>query len=86
MCSFLLYNKATKLYIYILFHILFHYGLSQVIEYSSLCYTVGSYYLSSIIINICNESNGKVKSILKKAEEDHIKFIELGDKDRRVSG
>ena len=24
-----------------LFHILFHYGLSQYIEYSSLCYTVG---------------------------------------------
>ena len=27
--------------IYILFHILFHYGLSQDIDYSSLCYTVG---------------------------------------------
>ena len=26
---------------YILFHILFHYGWSQDIEYSSLCYTVG---------------------------------------------
>ena len=26
--------------IYILFHILFHYGLSQDIKYSSLCYTV----------------------------------------------
>ena len=29
-------------YIDILFHILFHYGLSQDIEYSSLCYTVGT--------------------------------------------
>ena len=26
-------------HIYILFHMLFHYGLSQDIEYSSLCYT-----------------------------------------------
>ena len=26
--------------IYILFHIIFHYGLFQDIEYSSLCYTV----------------------------------------------
>ena len=29
------------IYIYILFHILFHCGLLQDIEYSSLCYTVG---------------------------------------------
>ena len=28
---------------YIVFHILFHYGLSQDIEYSSLCYTVGPF-------------------------------------------
>ena len=27
-----------------LFHILFHYGLSQDIEYSSLCYIVGTYH------------------------------------------
>ena len=31
-CQFLLYRN-----VYILFHILFHYGLSQAIEYSSLC-------------------------------------------------
>ena len=31
---------------YILFHILFHYGLSQDMEYSSLCYTVGPCCLS----------------------------------------
>ena len=30
----------TDTHTYILFHILFHYGLSQNIEYSSLCYTV----------------------------------------------
>ena len=29
------------IYIYILFHILFLYGLSEDIEYISLCYTVG---------------------------------------------
>ena len=29
--------------IYILFHILFDYGLTQDIKYSSLCYTVGLY-------------------------------------------
>ena len=32
--------------IYILFHILFLYGLSQDIGYSSLYYMVGPYYLS----------------------------------------
>ena len=32
----------THTHTYILFHILFHYGLLQDIEYSSLCYTVGS--------------------------------------------
>ena len=31
-------------FIYILFHILFHYGLSQNIEYSSLCSTVGPFW------------------------------------------
>ena len=37
LCYFLLYSKVTELYIYIyiLFFILFHYGLSQDIEYSS---------------------------------------------------
>ena len=41
----LLCSKVTQLYIYIylysFFYILFHYGLSQEIGYSSLCYTVG---------------------------------------------
>ena len=44
-----LYSKVIQLYIYIyniLFHILFRYGLSQDIEYSSLWYTVGPYCLS----------------------------------------
>ena len=35
----LLYNRATQIctYIYVLFHILFHYGLSQNVENSSQC-------------------------------------------------
>ena len=40
-------------YIYILFHILFHYGLSQDIEYSSLCYTVGPCCSSILYIIVC---------------------------------
>jgi len=41
------------LYIYnthILFNILFYYGLLQGIEYSSLCYIVGSFCLSILYI------------------------------------
>ena len=34
----LLYRKVTQLYTYI--YSLFHYGLSQDIEYSSMCYTL----------------------------------------------
>ena len=36
---------------YILFHFLFHYGLSQGTEYSSLCYMVGLCCLSILYIN-----------------------------------
>ena len=41
---FQVYSKVIQLYIYvyILFQILFHYKLLQVMEYSSLYYTVGS--------------------------------------------
>ena len=54
MCSFLLYSKVIQLYICIfLFHILFHYGLSQDIEYSFLCYTVGPCCLSILYIIVC---------------------------------
>ena len=41
------------IYIYILFYILFHYGLSQNIEYSSLCYTVGLCCLSILYTIVC---------------------------------
>ena len=37
-------------HIYILFYILFHYGLSQDIEYSSQCYTVGPCCLSILYV------------------------------------
>ena len=43
----------THIYIYILFHIIFHYGLSQDIDYSSQCYTVGPCYLSILYIRVC---------------------------------
>ena len=41
-------SDSLYIYTYIIFHILFHYGLSQDIECSSLCYTVGfcMYYLA----------------------------------------
>ena len=46
-------TTVTQLYMYILFHILFHYGLSEDIEYSSLCCTVGAYCLSILCIIVC---------------------------------
>ena len=46
-------NWFSYTYIYILVHILFHYGLSQDIEYSSLCCTVGPCCLSILCIIVC---------------------------------
>ena len=43
---------GKPIYIYVLFHILFHYGLLQDIEYCSLCYTVGP-YLSTLYTVVC---------------------------------
>ena len=37
LCQSLLYSKVTVLYVYTIFFIFFHYGLSQEIRYSSLC-------------------------------------------------
>ena len=39
--------------LYICFHILFHYGLLQTIEYSALYYTVGVCCLFIIYITVC---------------------------------
>ena len=49
LCQSLLYSKVTQFYTYIhsLFNILFHYGLSQEIGYSSLCYGCASFFLVS---------------------------------------
>ena len=57
-CCMAMWISYTYIYIYththILFHILFHYGLSQHIEYSSLCHTVGPCLsLLYIIVGIC---------------------------------
>ena len=43
----------TYICIYIYFYILFHYDLSQVIEYSFLCYTVGPCCLSILYVIVC---------------------------------
>ena len=43
----------TRLYIRILLHVLFHYGLSQDIEYSSPCYTLGPCCLSTLHVLVC---------------------------------
>ena len=40
-------------YIYILFHVLLHYGLSEDIEYNSLHYTIRLFCLSIICIYVC---------------------------------
>ena len=45
----------THIYVYILYKIIFHYDLSQYVEYSSLCYIVGLCCLCVlyIIVGIC---------------------------------
>ena len=46
-------NWFSYKYIYIVFHILFYYGLSQEIEYSSLCSKVGLCCLSILNVIVC---------------------------------
>ena len=48
LCQFLLYSILTQSYIYIhsFSHTIFHHVLSQEIEYSSLCCTIGPHSLS----------------------------------------
>ena len=43
-------DSVTYTHTHILFHILFHYGLSQDIEYSFQCYAVGPCCLSTLFI------------------------------------
>ena len=47
-CEYILH-----IYVYILFQIHFPSRLLQDIEYSSLCYTVGPYFLSILCIPVC---------------------------------
>ena len=46
-------QSDSVMHIYILSHILLHYGLSQDIEHSSLCYTVGPCCLSILYTIVC---------------------------------
>ena len=47
-CCILVYSKVIQLHIIFLVH----YGLSQDIKYSSLCYTVGLYCLSILYLPV----------------------------------
>ena len=54
LCQSLLYSKVTRLYTYtFFFYVLFHYGLSQDIVYSSLCYTLGPCCFSILNVIVC---------------------------------
>ena len=46
-----------QLYLNTLFYILFHYGLLQDIEYSSLCYTVGPCCLSILYVIVLSANS-----------------------------
>ena len=46
-------QSDSVIHTYILFHILFHYGFSQAIEYNSLCYTVGPCCFSILYVRVC---------------------------------
>ena len=46
-------QSDSVIHIYIVFYIIFHYGLSQDIEFSFLCYTVGPCCLSILYIIVC---------------------------------
>ena len=54
-CQSLLYSKVTQIYTYIhsFFIFFFHNGLSQGIEYSSLCYTLGPCCLPILNVVVC---------------------------------
>ena len=46
-------QSDSVIHIYILFHILFYYGLLQDVEYSSLGHTVGPCCLSILYVVVC---------------------------------
>ena len=55
----------TQLYIYIPFRVLFHYGLSQDVEYSSPCYTVSEVKVSQLCPTVCDPMDHTVCGILQ---------------------
>ena len=63
------------IYVYILSHIIFHYGLLQDIEYSSLCYTLGP--CSSILCTVVRgEQFWNAKFTIKMFSPDKVVFEE----------
>ena len=53
-CSSCLYSPTlTSMHLYFLSHIILHYGLSQVADYNSLCYTAGPCCLSTFHVIVC---------------------------------
>ena len=71
-------RSDSVIHIYIVFHILFHYGLSQDIEHSSLCYTVGPCYNSLHLLipdfqSILPSLLGNHKSVLYVCESVSLK-------------
>ena len=61
LCSFQVYNKVIQLYIhmYFFFQIFFPCRLLQNIEYTSLYYTVGPFWLSILDTVVCVYVNPK---------------------------
>ena len=51
--SFRCTENDSVIYVFIYFHIIFHYRLLQYIEYSSLFYTVNPFCLSILCIVVC---------------------------------
>ena len=68
LCEFLLYSKVTQIHMCILLHILFHCGLSQDTEYSSLCHVTGPSWLSILYTTLClcnfwNSANSRLSTL-----------------------
>ena len=70
LCSLLLYNKVTQftyICIYIPFHFLFHYGLSQDFESSSRCYAVKELLCFKVKIGVTQTRGGNTPHVEETA-------------------